>query len=37
MKVPLDRATFRNPTTGAEIKTRIQSMLKIDAPVPPTR
>jgi serine/threonine protein kinase len=37
MKVPLDRATFRNPTTGADIKTRIQSALKIDAPVPTTR
>ena len=30
VRVPLDRATFRNPVTGAEIKTRIERMLKID-------
>ena len=34
MKVPMDRATFRDPTTGAEIKTRIESMLKIDRALP---
>jgi len=31
MKVPLDRATFRNPVTGREIKQRIVKMLKLDA------
>jgi len=32
MRVPLDRATFRNPITGAEIKRRIENMLQIEAP-----
>jgi len=30
MKVPLDRATFRNPVTGGEIRQRIVTMLKLD-------
>jgi serine/threonine protein kinase len=30
MKVPLDRATFRNPITGGEIRQRIVKMLKLD-------
>jgi len=34
VKVPMDRATFRNPTTGGEIKTRIENMLKIDSARP---
>jgi hypothetical protein len=29
MKVPLDRATFRNAATGAEIRERIIAMLKL--------
>ncbi len=29
MKVPLDRATFRNPTTGAEIRNLIEAQLKL--------
>ena len=29
MRVPFDRATFRNPTTGAEIRQHIVAMLKL--------
>ena len=32
MKVPLDRATFRNPTTGGEIRVLIEAQLKQIAP-----
>jgi hypothetical protein len=28
MKVPLDRATFRNPATGGEIRKLIEAQLK---------
>jgi predicted Ser/Thr protein kinase len=31
MKIPLDRATFRNPTTGAEIRKLIEAQLKVIA------
>src|SRR5438105_3715393 len=31
MKVPLDRATFRNPTTGGEIRKLIETQLKVIA------
>jgi serine/threonine protein kinase len=30
MKVPADRATFRDPLTGADIKKRIRSMMRLD-------
>jgi serine/threonine protein kinase len=32
MKVPLDRATFRNPITGGEIRQLIEGQLKMIAP-----
>jgi hypothetical protein len=30
MKVPVDRATFRNPLTGADIKKRIRSVMRLE-------
>jgi len=30
--VPLDRPTFRNPQTGAEIKTLVKAALGLDKP-----
>lgn len=30
MRVPLDRASFRNPVTGDEIRQRIVAMLNLD-------
>ena len=31
MKVPLDRATFRNPVTGGEIRKLVEAQLKLNA------
>jgi hypothetical protein len=33
--VSLDRPTFRNPQTGAEIKTLVKAALGLDKPAPP--
>jgi hypothetical protein len=32
MKVPLDRATFRNPITGGEIRQLIEDQLRMITP-----